>query len=253
MSSPRLIHDVPRWLDADSDASAELRAMLRAEAALPDDGERIGRLRTRLEPWIAAQPGVDLPDVGSPPTPPPASPIASAASSGLVGKVTLLLVGAGIAVSGAVVSSRSPQTASTHAAPPRVSVSAPFPAVTAAPSSSVVVEAPMTAAPSVSVKPRSARKVDVDSLSQQAALLAEARAAIDSAPTEALRLLAEHARRFPNSTLSEERSFFEIRALARAGRRSEARLALERLEQSAPASPHLAPARRLLAGAARAP
>jgi len=54
MSIRRIAPDVPRLLDPESDASAELRALLEEGAVLPDDGVRIDRLRVRLEPWFAA-------------------------------------------------------------------------------------------------------------------------------------------------------------------------------------------------------
>src|SRR5688572_19993630 len=45
--------DMPRWLQADSDVSSELRELALEASVLPDDGARVARLRERLGPWLA--------------------------------------------------------------------------------------------------------------------------------------------------------------------------------------------------------
>lgn len=89
------------------------------------------------------------------------------------------------------------------------------------------------AAASVSgTKPRSA------SLVEETRLLREAYAALRSSdPQLALRLLDEHARRFPRGVLSEERSAQRIVALCNLGRLDEARAEAARFSQRSPASP----------------
>jgi hypothetical protein len=57
--------------------------------------------------------------------------------------------------------------------------------------------------------------------------------------TNALMLLAEHGRRFPNGRLSEEREALRVRSLARAGRGDEARRALASFAKHFPHSAFL--------------
>jgi len=57
--------------------------------------------------------------------------------------------------------------------------------------------------------------------------------------TNALMLVAEHERRFPNGRLSEEREALRVRSLARAGRGDEARRALASFAQRFPHSAFL--------------
>lgn len=63
-------------------------------------------------------------------------------------------------------------------------------------------------------------------------------AAARGRPDEALALVAEHRREFPQGTFSMEMSVIEVEALARAGRVEEAARRGERLLESHPASPY---------------
>jgi hypothetical protein len=290
MSVHRLVPDVPRWLDPTSEASAELRALLDEASALPDDGERIGRLRSRLEPWLAAGATVVPLEAARRAAGQLAPSAAPAVGVGALGKLALVLVGAGagFAVSAAVsMSQPSPVQRASEPAP--ISAPAPVPRSSAQPSATSQAQPSATsqaqpsatsqaqpsatseaqpsatseAQPSVasrrlasaqsrsapatsSASPTAAPTLSSEALAEQAMLLARARSRIESDPALALRLLGEHARRFPNSVLAEERSLFVIRALMRAGRPAEAQGELARLQQSAPASPHLAAARRTI-------
>lgn len=64
-----------------------------------------------------------------------------------------------------------------------------------------------------------------DPIVREHEILARARRSLDSNPSGTLEAVAEHQRRFPNGTLSSEREFLRVVALARLGRTSEARAA----------------------------
>jgi hypothetical protein len=70
------------------------------------------------------------------------------------------------------------------------------------------------------------------------ALLHRAHAASSSDPRQALALTAEHARRFPNGMLAHEREVLAIEALARLGRRDDARARATAFSASYPGSPY---------------
>jgi hypothetical protein len=76
-----------------------------------------------------------------------------------------------------------------------------------------------------------------------------ARTALGSgASAEALRLLDEHARRFPRGVLAPERTVSRIRALCALGRLPEARAEYRRITRGASRSPHFASLRRSCPG-----
>jgi hypothetical protein len=267
MSMHRSASDVPRWLQPDSDASAELRSLVRDASVLPDDGARIARLRSRLGPWLLTGAPVDAPAGDVLDAQQAGGSVPPAVSAGAVApKVMMALIGASLAVSAAVAWPRL----TTSSAPAAVSAPAAIvaPASTSAGTGGSAVAPELgdaspsgdhavspsglertPAAPSLrkEAKAASASPERGDSLTEQAALLSQARQRLDASPTEALRLLTEHARRFPNSTLSEERRLFTIQALAQSRRLDDAKRELELLERSSPASPHLPRARRLVA------
>jgi hypothetical protein len=75
-------------------------------------------------------------------------------------------------------------------------------------------------------------------LAEETRLLREADAATRAGePARALSLLAEHARRFPQGVLAEERDVERLLALCAAGRTEEARTAAAELLQTRPRSP----------------
>lgn len=72
--------------------------------------------------------------------------------------------------------------------------------------------------------PSAARRSDVDTLGAERALIESGRARLARGDaTGALAMLDEHARRFPNARLSEEREALAIQALVNAGRHDEAK------------------------------
>jgi hypothetical protein len=237
---------------------------------LPDDTVRIARLRSRLGPWLGAGATVDAPTgdvLGARQATNSVAPAVGA--SAVAPKLVMLLVGAGLAVSAAAAWPRLPAfpararaVSSTVLVDPPAAIAPGMPSPATAPElGDARPSQPHGAAKSEREQAPSLRKAAKaaapspeagDSLSEQAALLSQARQRLDVSPAEAISLLAEHARRFPNSTLSEERRLFTIQALARSGRLDDAKRELEMLERSSPRSPHLARARRLV-GAGNAP
>ena len=105
-------------------------------------------------------------------------------------------------------------------APPAATVSAAWAAATAA-DSATAPELPAT----VSSEPvaRSAPPVE-DSLAQEVALLSQATGDLHAGrASNALKVLAEHQRQFPNGILNEERRAARVQALCLLGRQREAR------------------------------
>jgi hypothetical protein len=77
-------------------------------------------------------------------------------------------------------------------------------------------------------------------------LLARAQDALGSRPDDALRLCAEHERRFPRGAFTEEREVIAIDALVRLNRREDAKARGERFLKSHPGSADARRVRRLL-------
>jgi outer membrane protein assembly factor BamD (BamD/ComL family) len=73
-------------------------------------------------------------------------------------------------------------------------------------------------------------------------LLERAQDALRARPAEALALCNDHAKRFPNGMLVQEREMVAIEALVKVGRRDEARARADRFKARFPGSTH---ARRL--------
>jgi outer membrane protein assembly factor BamD (BamD/ComL family) len=67
-------------------------------------------------------------------------------------------------------------------------------------------------------------------------------------PGSALRALDEHARRYPNGSLAEERTVSRVLALCAAGRTDEARGVARNFLASRPSSPHLSRVRASCGG-----
>jgi hypothetical protein len=78
-----------------------------------------------------------------------------------------------------------------------------------------------------------------DRSADELALLLRARRAARSSPSEALRLVREHQREFGPSRFGEEREAIAIEALARSGRRDEARRRADAFRRRHPGSIHL--------------
>jgi TolA-binding protein len=88
-------------------------------------------------------------------------------------------------------------------------------------------------------------KPAADSIAEEAALLRAANAALTSGDaTTALARLDEHAARYPNGALTQERQAARVFALCAGGRAAEARAAASSFVAANPRSPHVAQVRR---------
>jgi hypothetical protein len=94
---------------------------------------------------------------------------------------------------------------------------------------------PRSDPPPRATPPRRATSKASDRLREETTLLASARAEINRGdPEAALGLIRRHANAFPRGSLLVERHRLEVDALCRLGRRSEAHVALARLDAIAP-------------------
>lgn len=131
----------------------------------------------------------------------------------------------------------------TPVAPSVAPSAAPQPVVATPPASAVSVSEP--AAPAITAaapsspapKPASEPTDDGRSVAAERALLDAARIALASGePTQALDVVARHAREYPRGRLAEEREAIAVRALVKAGRYDEARSRAERFQSVYPRS-----------------
>lgn len=236
--SERSVDSCPRWLDPASGTSSELRSALETLRVTDStDVARIARLELRLGGLLDSVPQPDLPSHGSAPS----------AGSGLsVAKVcALVATGVGLTVAGSVALLGDKPSSSTTAAPttPQPTESAAtIASARVAPVASHPQPVPAGSSSPTSVVPKKSRHAPSaagsaaveDSIAEEARLLRAARGAIDSSPDRALALLAEHAQKFPQSTLADERQLFTIQALVQAGRMLEANEQFEHLRPDSP-------------------
>jgi hypothetical protein len=127
---------------------------------------------------------------------------------------------------------------------PNVPIAKPLPVVSSSPSTPFAEPpAQQRAAP----KELSVPSVD-ERLAAELSLLNDVRAAVDRRDTEsALRLLAEHDRRYPtDAQLRPEARYLRLETLERAGRREEARSVARRILELDPHGPHAARAKEVL-------
>ena len=142
--------------------------------------------------------------------------------------------------SAAVTSAAKPVASAPPSAPARV-----------APSAEVL--RPPSALPGAPARPADASPNALDTLRRESALLEAARAALESEPASALRLLAQHEREFLNGTLAVEREFLTVSALVRMGERAQAESRAAALRARAPGSLYQGRLDRLLGHGAHAP
>jgi len=225
-----------RWSARNSEVPDELRALLgagRAHApAAGDVAELRQRLALRLGPEAGLGPQTSLL---------PAAPTGSTLQ--LLGRVAAVAGGVGTAALLGLWLSSTPPSAGPSSTSPPAPESAPSvltapPSVTAPPVTAPAVEAttaeaaPATASPdsAIDTTPPAAaartahtKRAPAAALaSSEAELLRRAQAALAERPREALRLTAEHQRRFARPALSEEREVIAIEALRRLGKKSAA-------------------------------
>lgn len=214
-----------------SELSPEARALMRAGRGMLNPSEAD---RARLAEALRVKLGADaLPPEGAAP-----SPAAAAWRPSLQLIAGAFVAGAFVAGGVLFVALRQdkPAERATRAQAASVAVSAP-----AAPRADAPADAPVPAllipsAPSAKPSAPSARPAQ-ESLAQEVALLSQATSALHSEqPAEALKLLNEHARKFPNGVLREERRAARAQALCMVGRINEGQAELARLAPQSPAA-----------------
>lgn len=191
-----------------------------------------------------------LPQLGPTPTPdaplaPDVAPLATGTGLGTFGKISLVVVGVGILGGGLMLVAPNPAPAPISLAPsvPVVLDEAPSPPPPT-PTPPPEAPTPSTTAPKPHVQPPRAPHSE-NRLADEVAILSRAGSALRSGqPGLALKVLDEHQRQFPSGVLAQERRAARVQALCALGRASEGVRELERLERSAPNSPHVARARK---------
>ena len=255
--------DPPRLAE---DADSELGRLLRLAGKRTMDASTSARLARGLEARGAFAAAAGGPSVGA---------------RGLFGRLggaklaTIALIGFGGALftlrsdsselpqpAGAIESSLgAPAQPEDERIAPARSVEPPSLTVEALPSSATPA-APATSAASGPARPRggssspaaavrggapSATERDALTQSQaEFALIRRAQVALGSDPAGALSIVAEHARTFPRGELVQERELTAVEALARLGRKAEARARAHALVERFPRTPYVARLERAL-------
>jgi outer membrane protein assembly factor BamD (BamD/ComL family) len=90
------------------------------------------------------------------------------------------------------------------------------------------------------------RRPASDSLAEEVSLVSKAEQRLYAGyADDALKILAEHERRFPNGTLAEQRMAARVQSLCTLGRIAEAKIDLAKLARAYPLSPQLDRGRKL--------
>ena len=219
--------DPPRLVSAGSPASEPLRRALDAGRAELPTSDQMGRVASGLAPLLGPGSGGD----GSGGSAPASSGAGASGATITAAKVTLVaLIGGTLAVGGGTWVRTAIEQSEPHSRAPR-GVSLPE---RLAPSS----REPPRSTPAVETRPASAPSVSVPSATTEIELLERAQDALPSSPALTLRLLREHAVRFPDGMLSQEREVLAIDALLRAGQRESAITRAQRFATRWPASAH---------------
>lgn len=166
----------------------------------------------------------------------------SAIPGAIVGAVLGLVTGVGwLATTGGA------PPAAVVSLPASIAATAPGPTA-AAPPASTTGTPPAASSTSVGARVGAGGGPPAGSQESESELLQLARAEARSHPSAALARVAEHASRFPRSSLSQEREVIAITALVTAGRAAEAHARAERFFAAHPGSAHLARIDALFAG-----
>ena len=162
--------------------------------------------------------------------------VALTAMKAIAAIATVGVVGAGGAA--AVVHARHVQDATNATVAATGLVAAPPSASTPADERLVLAPPPAASAARTSSHGSGASAAPADP-EEEVRLLERAQDALRASPDDALRLTAEHARRFPNGTLAQEREVIAIDALVRAGHTAEAKARADKFAKTYPQSTHL--------------
>ena len=205
--------------------------------ALLDAGRSVIRAtdgdRDRIEAALRARLGAAALPLETPVAPPKAAPVPRAGWRVVVPAIGVGAVGVALMFAYRPVQSPKP-------APSRTEIQAPE--VKSAPIASAEPAAP---APETAISPASSAVVPSaaaalpqrDPLTMEVALLSRATSALSSGRFgEALKVLKEHQRQFPNGLLSEERRAGQAQALCSLGRVAEGRAQLAHLSPRSPAA-----------------
>lgn len=248
--------DPRRLLDANETEPVLRDALAAARARAPSEAQ-LARIAALLP-----RPG-DLGGGGSSGSAPKAPPVAtgSTLSGAAIGAALgVLVVGAGLAWQAAheappstneraAMTAAAPLASSSASSVPVARLAVPSALATAARAARPIerptvdstapetIDAPEAPAPlpEASAPAPAAPVVDAET---EAHFLDRARAALDTAPAQALSLTEEHARRFPSGALAQEREVVAIEALSRLGRVEAARQRAQRFLAAFPGSVH---------------
>ena len=173
----------------------------------------------------------------------PSAPSASPPRRIATSRVAWLGGGAAIGLVGAAIALHGRPIATVERASPAGSAPSACAKVESAPAVSVsaIIPAPVPLAPPAEVARQTRPAPVVESYTAELELLQRAHAVFKTRDFEStLRLLAEHARRFPNGRLAEEREALRVRALSGSGRLESARVAASAFAVRFPRSVFLA-------------
>ena len=218
---------------------AELRGLLEAgRSELPRE-EQLSALASKLGPLLGPG-GSGGGGVGGA----VAKKGAGAALAKVLGGATLAVVlgSAAVHTLRSRAANESPVTAQATsavvAAAPAVSATAvdetPLP-----PPAPIAPRRPVPSARASASAARAAAPLIADDPDAEVKLLQGAQGSLASDPAQTLALCAEHARRFPNGLMAQEREVLAIEALAQTGRMDEARARADRFAVAYPSSTHL--------------
>jgi hypothetical protein len=215
----------------------ELRALLEAGRDELPTTAQLGGLAAKLGPILG--PGGPGGHGGG-----GAAAAAKAGASGAIAKVLGAVTIAVVVGGGAVHSFRT--RATSEAIPTTQSTSAVV-AVTPMPNAAPPEEPPPPAPspPVVAVAPRPTphaaprATTAVEDPNAEVTLLQGAHSALPSDPARTLAICAEHARRFPDGLMAQEREVLAIEALVKTGRTDDARARADRFAAAYPSSTHL--------------
>jgi len=229
--------DPPRRLSDDPEAPAALREAIEAgRAELPSDAQ-LDALAAKLGPLLGPGGGGGDGGAGGGPS---VEPTGVTATGSIAAKA---VGGLGLAAGGIAAVGIATRPSDAPPRPPPPPVEAPA-AAEAGPAPSPLPEG--VDVPDLVEEPdeapagharRAAPRFETDPAAELA-LIREAQAALRSNPSEALRLAAEHARRFGVGALGQEREVVAIDALHRLGRDADARARAERFRAQWPRSAH---------------
>jgi len=200
---------------------------------LPSD-EQLARLAAQLGPTLD----------GTPSTPHASAPGASGlVKLGVVAGALAALVGAGLLLRHSTHTPANAPTPAPNAILPGASATpAQPPALVAPPPAIEPATSVGSASPSASPEQTgatSAKSTSVQSKApSEAALLEQARRALNTSPSYALQLANQHRARFPNGVLTQEREVIAIEALRKLNRSSEADQRATGFSKAFPGSAH---------------